>query len=284
MVSGQYRFYQSGELIAAVNNTVTDNGKRFLLRYLAGLSPALINCLAVGAGGTAPTASDVEMNFEFERAPVTLRSVDYTSSDVIFKATMPAGPTGYIYEIGSFPSVTNASSGRYQSATLFSFNGQENWTNSSTRDTTNSRVGGSAISDTISSASATITHSNTYTPLDLAGYNITDRFVFAFITYSNYVQSVSLSFKNTAGDFMTGVFTPNTHTAGTGLPQYQIISINKSSFTNLDKDWSNIVQTNVTVTSKSSASGVNQAIISLDGVKVLDADQNNPNYSLVSRA
>jgi len=283
-VTGVYRFYLDGELVGEAENVVTETGKQYILRYMAGLVPTMANSIAVGASSEPAYDTDTELEFELARGDIYLRSVDYGTRDVIWKATIPVGPSGVIHEVGLFPSSKNNSSGNYQSATLFTFDTTEDWTNISETDTVNSRIYGAGIKDTITTASTSVNHVLPYYPGDLSGYSPNDIFVLGCVTYSDYVEDVVVTFTNNAGDTMVGTFVVPSHLEAPGDPQYNMIKLDKGSFTNLDKNWSGIRSVQVTVNSSSSAGGGNDGIITLDGLRVIDIDQSNENYTLISRA
>lgn len=283
-MKGTYRFYSGGRLVGEHDNVITTLGKQSILRYLVSQSTTYYGGLAIGSGNSTPVVGNTDLDFEYMRSPISYANVNYATNDIVYKATVGAGLAGRIYECGLFSQQVNQASGIYSSKLLATFDTNEPWTNNGTTDNVNNRIGVSAIQDNITVASTTVSHVNLAHQYDLSGYSALDQFGLAFITYSDYVASITVTFTNTSGVNMTGTFAPATHTAGLGLPQYQIIKVNQSAFTNPGADWSTISSMTVAVTSKATASGTNYARVTLDGIRVFDTDTVNPEYVLISRS
>lgn len=130
---------------------ITTYGKRAIISVLAGRELSLGSALSLGVGTTTPGANDTVLESEVLRAPVTLRSPDYITDQVIYRATLPAEVSGKFYEVGLCNNTRSVSN-----QFLFGDTG-EVWTNG-VLDSTNARVGQSAVRiDATSSGNKTAT-------------------------------------------------------------------------------------------------------------------------------
>lgn len=278
MIEGHYKLYLDGELMVASSNLITNFGKSTILRYMAGNITSYAGSIAVGVSSQAASSSDYVLDYELFRVPISYRTTNFSNSSVIFKGTAGAGLAGKVYEIGLFPSQNNALSGSFQTATLHAFDNDENWQNVTARDTVNTRIGTSAI--TLSATTGTTAGIyNSDIRLNLSGYSATDVFKLAFNTFDTYCTYVIVKFTNSLGQEIMATFIPATHTAGNGVAQYQIISLTKNQFSNQNADWSTIVRADVIL-----LAGGGTSTVSVDGLKIVDADNLNPEFGLVSRS
>lgn len=275
---GTYRVYKDGLAVAESKNIITSFGKTLILKYLAGNVSSYAGALAAGIGLSTPSLSDNNLEYELFRVPIIYKTVNPSQSTILFKGTAGVGISGTINEIGLLSSMNNGLSGSYQTATIFEFDGDESWDSLFARDIVNSRIGTSAATLTAIAGSFAYT-ANTTTRLDLSGYSATDTFKLAMITYDTNCAYITLRFINAVGAEMSGIFVPNPHTAGNGNPQHQILGITKNQFSNLYGDWSNIIRAEVIVTA-----GAGNTQVSLDGLKVVDSDNLNVDFGLVSRS
>jgi hypothetical protein len=278
MMTGSYKLYLDGELVVAENNLITTFGKSAVLRYLASSITSYAGSLAVGVSNKNPSVSDYVLDYELFRVPIAYRTANMTNSSVTFKGTAGGGISGTIYELGLFPSQNNELSGAFQTATVFTMDSGEAWQNVVLRDTTNSRVGSSAITMNATTGSSVYIY-NSDIRLDISGYSATDVFKLAFNTFDVNCTSVVIRFTNADGAEIVGTFVPATHTAGNGVAQYQIVSLTKNQFSNQNANWANIIKAEVILYAGAGASQV-----SVDGLKVIDADNLNPEFGLVSRS
>lgn len=124
---------------------ITSTGKSILAKYLVGQAPAYASYIAIGCGAT-PLNSDATLgdysnkqtlDFEMFRVPITSRGYvveDVTVgetvqqiSKVVLTAELPTEERYEISEVGIFSAGSNAAAGAYDSKTIYSFSGTENW-------------------------------------------------------------------------------------------------------------------------------------------------------------
>lgn len=79
---------------------ITNLGKNIVRSYIAGLTPAIGQSIAVGISSNAPALTDTEMGFEVVRVPVTSVSLDPVTNKVVFKGTMENASSVRVHEIG----------------------------------------------------------------------------------------------------------------------------------------------------------------------------------------
>jgi len=104
---GTYIFKQNGIEIGRSENLITTNGRKVLLQYLSGVRSNWASDMALGAINTAPSVSDIELNFETIRVPVSLKTyksaTDNNPDLIIVRGTLPESLYANIYEIGLYP-------------------------------------------------------------------------------------------------------------------------------------------------------------------------------------
>lgn len=256
---------------------ISNNGKVYIKRFLAGQVPAIAGCVAYGLGGAAENAADTALQFEIGRAPITVVSYDFVTDKVIFKAVLPDDFSASIYEVALFSQMENPTAGNFGSKVLASFDSDsENWTDSTTSapgtySTTTARIGGDSLR-LAPAASATQGFVLNDILFDLSGNSGSDLIKLAYNTSSN-ASSVVIRFRTDASNYYS--FTTATPTAG-----YRIDTFSKgNAVVTGTPSWANITGIEVRVT----ATAGGTATVDFDGVRIEDTDTVNPEYVMVSR-
>jgi hypothetical protein len=272
MIRGVYRFYQNGELLAESENILTTEGKRLILRVLAEQAASLGQALGVGVGNVAAAVTDLRLNWEIDRSPISIKSVDYDNTLVIMKTTLPQNTEYTIYEIGLWSQFSNSLNTENSSRILTTFETDfENWDNF-TLDTTQARTSTNAIKIDANASSTQISSSDVN--LDLSGYSNVDQFTIAFYKANNNITTLGLVFESTGGVWR------KTTTVSSLPVGYNVITMNKGDFVATGSpDWSDINKIDIEVTAGGTA-----GYLILDGIRIEDADTLNPDYALVSRS
>lgn len=257
---------------------ITAAGKQYIKSYLAGIVPNIAQSLAVGVGSSAPADSNTRLQFEVARADITLTSFDFINDKLIFKAPVPEGLGGTLYEVGIFSSSSDTVAGQFGSKVLTSFDpSNEQWINPTTLApapyvTGTSRLGSESMR-VAAPAGSSLSATAAELALDLSGHSGLDRFNFAFYVTNTYVSSISFRFLTDASNYYT--LTINSPSAG-----YQAVELAKSTATVTGSpDWEKITEMRVIVNSSAGGSG----IVDFDGIRIEDVDTINPNYVLVAR-
>ncbi|QOI67443.1 minor tail protein [Streptomyces phage Beuffert] len=273
-MKGVYRFYQGGELIAEHENLLTTEGKRLILRYLAGQSPSLGAAIGLGVAGTAATVDDTTLGFEIERVSVALKSADYTNNLVLFKGTIEQDTTFNIYEAGLWSSSSNTLSGEFDSRLLTTFDlSLEEWTNV-TADTTANRTSEDAAK--VSAAISTTTQARLDVEMDLSGYSVNDTFLLAFSKPNNNITTIKLVFEDPISSGSLSL----SKTVSSLPTGYNILAFKKGDFVASGAiNWDSITRMGFDVTAGGTA-----GYVILDGLRVEDVDTPNQDYILVSHA
>lgn len=267
-MKGTYRFYQGGKLIAEQDNLITTEGKKAILRYLAGHSGAVARSLAVGTGTAAATVSDAKLQFETGRADVSVISPDYVTQKLVFKATLPQDLEFAIWEIGAL----TVSSSELFGKMLFQFDSDsEAWSVGSFQSDVN-RIGADALRiNATTSTTTTSTLSGLY--LDTSDFGDSDKFTLAYIPQDANLSSLKIRFKTDASNYFEYSFTQLTS-------GYKIESWAKSVMTKTGSPlWSNITSVDLLV----QASGAGATNVDFDGLRIDSTLVSNPEYALVSR-
>lgn len=87
---------------------LTNNGKNLLLRYLANVSPGFVREIGVGIGSKSVSAEDTRLDFEVSRVTVTTGSIQGSTNEIIYNASLASVDEYTIKEIGLFPVSTSA--------------------------------------------------------------------------------------------------------------------------------------------------------------------------------
>lgn len=269
---GIYRFYQNGQLIRESENLLTTEGKRLILRYLAGQSPALAAAIGLGVSSVAASASDIILGFEIERVAVSLKNADYTNNVVLFKGTITQDEAFSIYEAGLWSAATNDLSGEFDSRLITTFDTDlEEWTNV-TVDTTANRTGPDAVR--VNAAISSTTSPRLDVDMDLSGYSANDTFYLAFSKPNNNISTIKLIFQ----DIVSGGSLSLTKTVSALPTGYNILTFRKGDFTSSGTiSWDSISRFGFDVTAGGTA-----GYVILDGLRVEDLDTPNPDFVLVS--
>lgn len=244
---------------------------------MAGHVPAIGGAIAVGIGSKAEVGTDTSLQFEMDRAEVTLTSYDFVNDKLIFKAPLPAEFAGKIYEVALYSQMENPQAGGYGSRLLTSFDSiTETWINpvdgvESVFATSSARIGlDRLLLSTAASSTATSRLQDLF--LDLSGNSAADNFVMAYEAGTN-VASVSVRFMTDADNYYT--ITRNAPASG-----YRFDTFSKgSAVATGNPSWANIGMIQVSVT----ATAAGSANVYFDGIRVEDTDTINPEYVMVAR-
>lgn len=269
---GIYRFYQDGNLVGEHKNLLTTEGKRLILRYLAGQSASLGAAIGLGVSGVAATVNDSLLGFEIERVAIDLKNADYANNVVLFKGTIPLDSSFTIYEAGLWSTATNNLSGEFDSRLITTFDLElEEWTNA-TADTTANRTSADAVK--ISAGSGATTSPRLDVDMDLSGYSANDTFYLAFSKPNNNIASIKLIFE----DVISGGSISLTKTVSSLPTGYNVLAFRKGDFTASGTiSWDSITRFGFDVTATATA-----GYVILDGLRIEDLDTVNQDYVLVS--
>lgn len=210
---------------------VTAKGQKALLGSIAGTA-TFGNSLGFGVGSTAPSLTDISLEYELLRVPVNAKIVKGNS--IIFTATIPAEEHFTFYEVGVF-----GSSALDMDLTLSTFNNTIEVIDGGSNTGTNVRVGGAGI---ISTGTVTV-----FISADLSDGNPRDYFSLACYSATN--KSVTLKFYSGSSYFS------QTKTINNG---YKILDYDKKDFTTSGTpSWDNIDRIDVV------------GAVTLDGLKLV---------------
>lgn len=268
---GVYRIYRDGELVAESENLITDEGRKIVLRYLAGNIGSYADVLAVGTQNVLPTSADKRLGFEFARTNVELRIPNFADNSVTFKGSLAAQDAGSVYEVGLFPLATGNNTNS-ASRLITGFEPTTEPLSGGVTNTTNVRLGRESYSlNPAANGNATAVLSSLRT--DFSGYGDDDSFSLAFFINDANTSSIRIRLLSDAGNY----FEHSISGFGTN-PIYLVREMRLGDFTVTGSpDWANITEAHFTVFAGAAATSVQ-----LDGFRVNDTDI-YPEYGLVSR-
>lgn len=218
------------------------------------------------------------MQFEVGRSDVSLVSFDFTTSRLIFKASVDEGFSGIIREVGLYSASTNTVAGEYGSRVITSFDSAtEEWVNpangaAATFNTSNTRIGADSLRQN-PAAGATATNSLAQLFLDFSGHSAADKFVFAFTSGNAFASNIRIRFMTDASNYYE--FALGAQTAG-----FKVVEAAKSAaVVTGSPTWGNITELRVMTTSTAGGN----AIVDFEGIRIDDIDTINPDYVMVAR-
>lgn len=231
---------------------ITNLGKDVIKNYFAGQVGQIGGAISVGTGATAAALTSTELSFETTRLIVKSVSADLANNRIVYKAVLPPGMIGTIYEIGLFDrSVPNAT------LNLGILGGTTTW-NAGTLVATNARRGTTTLK-VDAGASATVVAAISDQSIDLSKFVGTDSVVLAFQSGAN-LSAVKLRLGNAPGTYREFNFTG----FATG---YNTKRVNLSAGTDTGTvDLSAITYVALVVTATSGGT----TSVYLDGIKVED--------------
>lgn len=257
---------------------ITTNGKLHIKRYLAQFVPSIAQSIAFGVGDLAESVDHVKLQFETERADITLISYDFVNNKLIYKASVPEEFSGKIYEAAIYSMSSNSAAGEFGSRILTTFDSAtEVWVDATsgtaaTFNSTNTRIGVDSMRHTPSlSTSKTDTMRDVVT--DLSGYSSADKFVLAYNVGNSNTSDIIIRFLTDTSNYYSV-------SLGTQTSGYKITEATKGSATATGTpDWGNITEIRIVTTS--GAGGASS--VDYDGLRIEDMDTMNSDYVMVSR-
>lgn len=267
---GLYRFYQDGDLVGECWNILTTSGRQAIYNYMAQNGAGYARAIVVGAGDTAATVADQELEFEVEAAEIVQSAPDFVNDEIVFKARLPQELIMDIREIGlhsNFETPLTTS----DEAVLFFTSEEEEWDNG-TFESANARMGGEALR--LSAAAATTEIASLVDlSYDFSEMAANQNFVLAVYVGDANCDSISVRFGVDASNYYE--ITESSPSSG-----YQIIKLMKKDAVETGtSDWSNITQISVSVTGTGGTTTVD-----FDGLRTQRFDPADEIGVLVSRS
>lgn len=260
---------------------ITNNGKLHIKKYLAGFVPQIGQSIYFGIGAAAENLSDRELNFSATGVNVNLVTFDYISNKLIFKASVPTGFVGKIYEIG-------LNSGNYLnqnidsgSKVITTFDSEDmTWdlggSGSLSYSSTNTRIGTrSLVINGLTNANVSASNSGLF--IDLSQNSGADIVKLALNIVDNNTNFVGLRFRTSGGSYFQYAWDVPVRNSG-----YKILEATKDSFSPIGStppSWDNITSILVYTVSKTTGAGV----VEFDSIRIEDRSNLNTDNVLVAR-
>lgn len=307
---GTYNFYRDGRQVGSAQNVVTWEGKRTILRYLAGLNDGYAGTIAVGISNTPALITNTSLDYEIARAPVNMRSVKsygtptgttLKDGQIVFRGTLPESFVAKIYEVGLL-SAFSTNYAAQRSPSLISGFESNSWTISassnvvgstdvatSTTGNTPVRIGSRGMqfydSTTTANRLRSFTIRNDLISGDYGRYSSADVFTFSAIVSAAQTagMNIQVKFCTDSTNYFTGTF--NTGTITANVDNYVIMKQTKSSFiaSTAVANWSSIQYAEIIFPAQSSP-GTGPFTFLLDGLSIFPTALLTPDAVTVSRA
>lgn len=181
---------------------ITNQGKTVIKNFFGQQTQQIGGALALGVGSDAATLTDTALDFEVVRIPVTAVAPDLDNNRIVFKAVLPAGQIGTIYEVGLYHTAASD-----QGVTLrLTDTTISTWVNAAI-STSNARTSGNTV-QVAASASAVVQASLDGIHADLSRFASGDSLNVALTADAN-TASVRISLGNDSNNFTTWTLTPS---------------------------------------------------------------------------
>lgn len=268
---GKYRLKQNEQVIAEANNIITVEGRKAILRYLAGDIAEWAGAIVLGVSDVPATMGDKRLVFEADRAPIVLRVADIQNDTIVFRATFGTGVIGKIYELG-------ITTGAYSDDELGSsriitdFNPDFQEIEGGIVDVNNYRLSNKSLSLLVP---ATMTRIVTLPSFyqDFSVYQDSDTFALAYELFDANASSITVRFLVNGTNYFEHTFVPS-NVAGYYVTEWQLAACTAVGA----PAWGEIGSINVIATA-----GAADTIVNLDGLRINDTAASEDNV-LVSRA
>ena len=201
---GKFSFYIEGVKVAEANNVITDQGKIVIGSYLSETRSSWADSLAVGAGQSAPSATNSTLDLEFWREIIDLKTYSVENNQLIVRGTIPASVVGKIYEVGVYSTTSPTAVSSSGPVICYFDKAVEDWSEGAS-DSVSVRVGSSSLM---------VTSQGPEKPSslrffgDLRSFNQDSVFSLGY-TGSGSPSSVSVRIKSDSANFREYTFTPN---------------------------------------------------------------------------
>lgn len=191
---------------------ITALGKLQIKSYIAGLSPAVGQSIAIGIHTTPPSLSDNRMGFEVVRTPVTSVALDPVTNKIIFKGTLDQADLIRVSEIGLW-----SSSEARDSEMILEFDDfDESWegTQHEFAESGSSRIGSSFMNMSVTDATAKA--ATYYIPTTDMSHILgpDDEWTVALNKTGSAALSVKLKLSSPEGSLEFNFFPSNTNATG----------------------------------------------------------------------
>lgn len=281
---GTYVFKQNDIEIGRSSNIITSNGRKMILQYLSNARQDWAADMAIGAlNSPSPTLSDLQLNFETARYPVTLKtfiSANTIASNpdlILVRATIPADLYANIYEIGLYATTNSTySTSTRNNVIIDSFSNLSSWIQSGGTVITNPYVAQGYSSPRIGANSVSFLPSTTYTNSNLSvGFsNYTPFDSLQLLVFNTTAGTVNVTLTDISGINQTLAFTT---TANAG---YSVLSVP------FDTGLGSITNSIINFTKLTSVSIATAAstYVTIDAIKVSSSSELSVEESLVSKS
>jgi hypothetical protein len=277
LIRGRYLIKQKDSILSESYNAITDEGLYLIRSYLANPTSNWAGAISVGAmNSTAAASTNSSLDFELARIPVILRSVE--NNEIVIKGVLDSDFSGKIFEIGLYPEVFNILSDGFDDKLVLNFD--ELWLKTSDNlqiDSANLSVDSRAGENNLKIGTSAL---DIYTNigLNISGYT---NFDVTSLMYNVTASGTNRTFRVTFID--NQLPTPGTKYADFTLDcsstGYKKIDKLIGDYTETGNFNSEVIKINITAASYS-----NSARVELDAFRINDADETNPDFSLVSRS
>jgi len=232
------------------------------------------------------TENDTRLGFEFYRTPVGLSSYDIQTSSnsssyaVVYKATVPQEVSGYISEIGLYPS-NRISIVNFDSKFLADFYDAMDWNTASgfnpAASTNGSRIGDNVLN--FSSESGAAREYILNTNVDLSGYSNQDTITLAYYKVDNNIANIRIKLYHADNSWFYHDIVPPSGLGYQISPDLLLGDLFNQHEGSETADRSSIVKIGIEITPTSGQT----TVVGMDGLRINDEDTFDPIYGLISR-
>lgn len=246
---------------------ITTAGARWIRQFMSQQVETIAESVAFGIGSTTATVNDTDLEYEVLRGPVTFRSYDPNTGEVVFRVEVPTDQAARITEIGLWANASD-NDGTAESQTLVDFNeDNEPWTLAASHTfIANSRIGDSALNIEANGTSTLVTDG-----LSLDMFGGQDQFALAIGPVQVGSATLNIRFRQDADNYFSFSTTVN---AGGVIKKFTKSEAVRTG----NPSWDTINDIQFIVSGLTSGGSFR-----LEGLRVLNSENALADYVLVAR-
>ena len=246
---------------------ITTAGARWIRQFMSQQVGTIAESVAFGIGSTIATVNDTDLEYEALRGPVTFRSYDPNTGEVVFRVEVPTGQAARISEIGLWANASD-NDGTAQSQSIVDFNeDSEPWTLAASHTfIANSRIGDSALNIEANGTSTLVTDG-----MSLGVFGGQDQFALAIGTVLVGSATLGVRFRQDAANYFDFSTTVN---AGGAIKKFTKSAAVRTG----NPSWDDINDIQFIVSGLTAGGSFR-----LEGRRVLNSENDLADYVLVAR-
>jgi hypothetical protein len=188
-------------MIKESTNVITNRGRIAIGRYLTGERQSWSDSMVIGSGNPDADPEDESLAMEFWREEIDMKEYSAPTGEITLRSIIPSRISGKISEIGVYCTISSLRQVSSSPIAIFFDNSVESWTltSNTTFDTTNYRIGKSAV--LFSPATGNNAIASIRFPGSFNSYNEDTKFRLSYQILSGTINSITLRLKSSESTY-----------------------------------------------------------------------------------